>query len=99
MPGIDASDGDWSAARAEGFAAGRLAGIEEARRLFKERAIIPGVPLEWERSAESRIKTLLAKPAPAAASEPRSEAAECTCVDSRPMTQFRCHVHGKPGAP
>lgn len=25
--------------------------------------------------------------------------AECTCVDSRPMTQFRCHVHGKPGAP
>lgn len=35
---------------------------------------------------------------PAAASEPRSEAAECTCVDSRPMTQFRCPVHGKPGA-
>lgn len=75
-------------ARAEGFAAGRLAGIEEAAKWLHAKGVMP---LAWQ------MRTDLAQPAPAAASEPRSEAAECTICHGE---EWACPAsHGKPGAP
>jgi hypothetical protein len=60
MAGVDFSDGDWGAARAEGFAAGRLAGIEEAAELLHGQGYF--VPAAMLRA--------LAQPAPPPAATP-----------------------------
>lgn len=53
-------------ARAEGFAAGRLAGMREVAAHFDS---IDGHDGEWAERAADEIRELLAQPAPAAVSE------------------------------
>lgn len=95
-------------ARAEGFAAGRLAAVQDALKLCRAMTeLLDELPMTaklWgphdvAYKLEQQIAAL-AQHATAVASEPRSEAAECTASKDHDGVCVEwpfCKVHGNPG--